>query len=416
MTEIAYFAHDLADPAVHRRVRFLKMGGATDIAVLGFRRGERAVSDVAGLVPVELARTHDRRLLHRVLATARALAGGGRWRAQLEGAEVVLARNLEMLLIAAVARRRFAPRARLVYECLDIHRLMLARGPIGAALRGLERALLAECGLLVVSAPDFVWRYFRPVHGARTPPVCLLENKVLSAEVPTLPAAGRPPVPNGPPPGPPWRIGWFGNLHCRRSLHLLAGLAARSGGAVQVVLRGRPQRGAMPDFDAVVAATPAMTFHGAYERPADLAAIYGDVHLVWAIDFHDAGGNSDWLLMNRLYEGGLHGVVPIGLASVATGRWLRRRGMGLLLEAGQPIEAALDAAMARLDAESYRAARAAVAARPLSDFVHDARDSAALIAALHGQIAALPPSLRMPDEEERPVVDPRGAAMRAVAS
>jgi succinoglycan biosynthesis protein ExoL len=89
MTGIAYFAHDLADPAVHRRVRFLQMGGATEIAVLGFRRGERAVSDVAGLVPVELARTHDRRLLHRVLATARALAGGGRWRAQLEGAEVV---------------------------------------------------------------------------------------------------------------------------------------------------------------------------------------------------------------------------------------------------------------------------------------------------------------------------------------
>ena len=400
MTGIAYFAHDLADPAVHRRVRFLQMGGATEIAVLGFRRGERAVADVAGLVPVELARTHDRRLLHRALATARALVAGGRWRAQLEGAEVVLARNLEMLLIAAVARRRFAPRARLVYECLDIHRLMLARGPAGAALRRLERALLAECDLLLLSSPDYDWRYFRPVHGARTPPICLLENKVLSTELPGLPAERRPALPDGPPPGPPWRIGWFGNLHCRRSLHLLAGLAARSGGAVQVVLRGRPQRGAMPDFDAVVAATPGMTFHGAYDRPADLAAIYGDVHLVWAIDFYDAGGNSDWLLMNRLYEGGLYGVVPIALASVATGRWLRRRGTGLLLEAGQPIEAALDAAMARLDAPSYLAARAAVVARPLSDFVHDARDSAALVAALHGQIAALPPSLRMPEEEE----------------
>jgi hypothetical protein len=399
MTGIAYFAHDLADPAVHRRVRFLQMGGATEIAVLGFRRGDRAVSDVAGLPPVELAQTHDRRLLHRALATARALAGGGRWRAQLEGAEVVLARNLEMLLIAAVARRRFAPRARLVYECLDIHRLMLARGPMSALLRRLEGALLAECDLLVVSAPDFVWRYFRPVHGDRTPPICLLENKVLSAELPDLPAEGRPAPPAGPPPGPPWRIGWFGNSHCQRSLHLLAGLAARSGGAVQVVLRGRPQRGAMPDFDAVVAATPGMTFHGPYDRPADLAAIYGDVHLVWAIDLYDAGGNSDWLLMNRLYEGGLYGVVPIALASVATGRWLRRRGMGLLLEAGQPIEAALDAALARLDAASYLAARAAVAVRPLSDFVHDAQDSAALIAALHDGGASLPPSLTLPEEE-----------------
>jgi len=399
MTGIAYFAHDLADPAVHRRVRFLQMGGATEIAVLGFRRGERAVADVAGLTPVELARTHDRRLLHRGLATARALVDGGRWRAQLEGAEVVLARNLEMLLIAAVARRRFAPQARLVYECLDIHRLMLARGPVGALLRRLERALLAECGLLVVSAPDFAWRYFRPVHGDRTPPICLLENQVLAVELPDLQAAGRPALPAGPPPGPPWRIGWFGNLHCRRSLHLLAGLAARSGGAVQVVLRGRPQRGAIPDFDAVVAATPGMTFHGPYERPADLAAIYGDVHLVWAIDLYDAGGNSDWLLMNRLYEGGLYGVVPIALSSVATGRWLRRRGIGLLLEADQPIETALDATVARLDAASYLLARAAVAARPVSDFVHDAEDSAAVIAALHDSGASLPPSLRLPEEE-----------------
>jgi succinoglycan biosynthesis protein ExoL len=408
MTGIAYFAHDLADPAVHRRVRFLQMGGATEIAVLGFRRGDRAVADVAGLTPVELARTHDRRLLHRVLATARALVDGGRWRAQLEGAEVVLARNLEMLLIAAVARRRFAPRASLVYECLDIHRLMLARGPAGALLRRLERTLLAECGLLVVSAPDFAWRYFRPVHGDRTPPICLLENKVLAVELPDLPAQRRPALPAGPPPGPPWRIGWFGNLHCRRSLHLLAGLAARSGGAVQVVLRGRPQRGAIPDFDAVVAATPGMTFHGPYERPADLAAIYGDVHLVWAIDLYDAGGNSDWLLMNRLYEGGLYGAVPIALASVATGRWLRRRGIGLLLEADQPIETALDATMARLDAASYLAARAAVDARPVSDFVHGPEDSAAVIAALHGRIASRPPSLRLPEGER--------ATMREMAS
>ena len=157
---------------------------------------------------------------------------------------------------------------------------------------------------------------------------------------------------------------------------------------MQVVLRGRPQRGAIPDFDAVVAATPGMTFHGPYERPADLAAIYGDVHLVWAIDLYDAGGNSDWLLMNRLYEGGLYGVVPIALASVATGRWLRRRGIGLLLEADQPIETALNATMARLDAASYLAARAAVAARPVSDFVHGPEDSAAVIAALQ----AAPPA------------------------
>ena len=42
----------------------------------------------------------------------------------------------------------------------------------------------------------------------------------------------------------------------------------------------------------------------------------GDVHFTWAIDFYEAGANSDWLLPNRLYEGGAHGAVPIALAGV----------------------------------------------------------------------------------------------------
>ena len=44
------------------------------------------------------------------------------------GADVVLARNLEMLIIASRARNLYAPRAALVYECLDIHRLLLSQG------------------------------------------------------------------------------------------------------------------------------------------------------------------------------------------------------------------------------------------------------------------------------------------------
>lgn len=372
--QIAYFVHDLSDAAVCRRVRMMQIGGTEEIALLGFRRSERSVAEMAGLVPTDLGRTYDRHLLHRALAVAGALVTLRRWRDRVEGATVFLARNLEMLLLAAAMRRRFAPGARLVYECLDIHRLMLSPGPAGAGLRAVERVLLRECSLLVVSAPDYIGRYFRPVH-ALLPPVYLLENKVLSEELP----AGR----DKPPPAPPWRIGWFGNLRCRRSLHLLAGLAARSAGSVEVVLRGRPQYEVMPDFDAVVARTPGMAFLGPYDRHADLPAIYADVHFAWAIDLYDARQNSDWLLMNRLYEGGLHGAVPIALRSVATGRWLANRGIGLLLDV--PVEASLAGALAGMDTDRYLAATAAVAARPVSDFIHDERDSAALVATFCGR-------------------------------
>ena len=41
-------------------------------------------------------------------------------------ANVILARNLEMLVLAIRARKRYAPQARVVYECLDIHRMLLS--------------------------------------------------------------------------------------------------------------------------------------------------------------------------------------------------------------------------------------------------------------------------------------------------
>ena len=43
----------------------------------------------------------------------------------LGGCQLVLARNLEMLFLASAARRRYAADAALVFECLDIHRLLL---------------------------------------------------------------------------------------------------------------------------------------------------------------------------------------------------------------------------------------------------------------------------------------------------
>ena len=102
-------------------------------------------------------------------------------------------------------------------------------------------------------------------------------------------------------------------------------------GSVEIVIRGRVATSVLPDFDAVVAATPGLSFGGPYDRARDLPALYGDVHFAWAIDFFEAGSNSDWLLPNRLYEAGLFGAVPIACRDVATGAWLAERGLGVLL-------------------------------------------------------------------------------------
>ena len=54
--KIAYFAHDLADPAVHRRVRMLKVGGAS-VMPIGFRRGAEPITAIDGVPTIEIGRT-----------------------------------------------------------------------------------------------------------------------------------------------------------------------------------------------------------------------------------------------------------------------------------------------------------------------------------------------------------------------
>lgn len=161
--KIAYFVHDLTDPAVHRRVQMLKAGGVA-ITPIGFRRGQKAPDTIQGMAAVELGRTTDGRLTRRMLSVAGALAKTKSVAAHVRGSDVILARNLEMLVLGALARRLHAPCATLVYESLDIHRLLLSRYPLGGILRFIESTLWREVDLLLTSSPAFVRNYFLPRH------------------------------------------------------------------------------------------------------------------------------------------------------------------------------------------------------------------------------------------------------------
>ncbi len=383
---LLYLVHDLDDAAVRRRCRFLREGGA-HVSVVGFRRQEgRSGAPAEGR---EIGRTWNGRLLRRIATAVRAASVSGDWHREAEEADVVVARSLEMLLVAVAVRRRRGTGTPIVYECLDIHRLMTRADPVGRGLRWLERRLLASCSLLVVSSPRFVEAYFLR-HHPRLGRWALLENKLLSGEF--TPATASPAAAGGPgaaPAGPPWRIGWFGIIRCRRSLELLAALVHGAGGAVEVEIRGRPARDVMTDFDALVAATPGLSFGGAYDRATDLAAMYGRVHFTWAIDFYEDGLNSSWLLPNRLYEGSAFGSVPLALRAVETGRWLDRHGCGLLLD--PPLEQALPALFAGMTAAAYEEARQRVARLDPGLLVETPASASAFVARL-GQLRASAPA------------------------
>ncbi len=362
---IGYLVHDLGDAAVARRIRMFRSAGLA-VTLAGFARSAPPAM-VEGIAADCLGRTYDGRLINRLIAVAKALPGAA---AAVRGTEVLVARNLEMLILAVAAKRG----RRIVYECLDIHRTLTGGGRAARLVQRLERGLLRHVDAILTSSPRFVTEHFAAV-GFPAERTFVFENKVLAiGDLRPLPPAPRVP-------GAPWKIGWFGMLRCRRSLALLAGIAAESQGRITVVIAGRPSPAEFPDFAAEVDAATGVRFVGAY-RPDELAALYGAVDFAWAIDFFEEGENSTWLLPNRLYEASAYGVVPIALARVETGAWLLRHQAGLIVDDAAPGVAARLAALTDRD---YRALRDAVLAIADADLVADAAECAALGRAVTGR-------------------------------
>lgn len=375
MLHVLYLVHDVSDPAVRRRIIMLRAGGAR-VTLAGFRRTTNAVPDVEGLQPVDLGATRDGRFGQRMAAVAKAALSIGSKLGAMPKPDLIIARNLEMLALARRAKAAFRG-VPIVYECLDIHRLVLRNDMLGRALRTAERYLARDVKLLVTSSPAFIANYFKPF-GQVAAPVELVENKYFE----TAPVSTDDRLKAESPVAPPWRIGWFGALRCRRSLELLADFTRRQGGRFEVVLRGRPALSEFPDFHAFVEAEPYLSFRGPYRNPEDMAAIYGEVHFSWAIDFFEEGQNSEWLLPNRLYEGCRFGAVPISMGNTETGRFLNQQDIGILLSDATPQT--LETALGRMNQERFGKAKARVLARNPRTWSYDHSDCRAFVDRLRG--------------------------------
>src|SRR5262249_25684669 len=195
----------------------LLAGGAAVTGIGVQRRSCPGAPGSEGIVSVNLGRSTDGMLLRRGLSVAGTLARLGDVAEHVRGANVILARNLEMLALAIRARKLHAPTAAVVYECLDIHRMLLSKRLEGRLLRSFETRLWREVNLLLTSSPAFVHNYFVP-RGFRSP-IRAFEKKVLRLDKLHEPDLKKQLW------RPHWRIGWFGIIRCRRSLEILCALA-----------------------------------------------------------------------------------------------------------------------------------------------------------------------------------------------
>jgi succinoglycan biosynthesis protein ExoL len=356
----------------------LQVGGAA-VTVAGFRRTPEPVANVAGCPAVDFGRTYNERFTQRIFSVARTVAFSARHRALFANADIILSRNLEMLAIAARGRSLCRPAPALVYECLDIHRLLLRRDFIGSGLRKLEGYLARQASALLTSSPAFVSGYFDTLSSIRLP-ARLVENKMLET---TEAAATGPDAPPRPP-GPPWIIGWFGMIRCSKSLDILINLAKQNEGKVEIVIRGRPDLNQFDNFHKTVSEAHGVKFLGPYRNPEDLPAMYHGVHFNWAIDMFEEGLNSSWLLPNRLYEGGAFASVPMTLETVEAGRFVKPLNLGITLK--EPLDQSLANFFTDLTPARYCALENTARSIPRSTWISDKRDCETLVAYLHSRV------------------------------
>lgn len=384
-TRIAYFVHHAEDPAYRRRISMFQAGGAS-VEAFGFSRDRPTPHAIAGARFHPLGTTQAANFVGRVKSVLLAAMGSGAWRAAAAQADVIVARNLECLALAVLAGRWAAPGTPIHYEVLDIHRLMPRQDVVGRTLRAVEAWLMRRCDGLLISSPAFETHYFRRFH-RHVPPTVLVENKVFPAPTSDGPVATGFRASSAA--SSRLRLGWFGVLRCRKSLLMLRELVRRHPGQFEVTIRGQIAETAIPDFHDLIRDEPDLRFLGPYRNPDDLAAMYGAVDLVWAIDFFEEGQNSVWLLPNRLYEGCLFGAVPLALAGTETANWLQSRQLGIV--AGAWSVDVLSEALLGLSVAQRAELRAAVQARLPTDFACDAASCRALVARLC-ESAALPAS------------------------
>ena len=172
VTHVAFFGHNAYDAAVRRRA----IGFAQDgLEVTGFmmrREGEGALL----WRNVDLGRTFDGNYLQRLKSIWTGARIAARHRTELAKADVIYARNLDMVMCAFLARRLAGLKAPVIYECLDIHHLLTRTDLAGSLMRWWEGRLLKGCAAVVISSPGFERDYFQVRHPGKASLV-LVENR-----------------------------------------------------------------------------------------------------------------------------------------------------------------------------------------------------------------------------------------------
>ncbi len=383
---LAFFAPDVTEISTIKRVAAFHDNGMRPLT-LGFRR-TRCNRDFQPSWPyVSLGHTRDGRHWQRAWALLAAIPTLLGIRGKLKNVPIFYARNLDLLLLALLARRLFNPHAVVAYEVLDIQPAFLGTSWKAAALRWIERQCLRRVALLVLSSPGFLRHYYRGRQGYAGH-WFLQENKLHRSALAFLPTASARVVAREP--EGRWVVGYFGLIRGEATIRLVQRLADRLRDKVLFRFRGVFTTVEEGHFRAIFREHANVVYEGEYAHPQDLGAIYAGVDLAWAIDLEDVQHNSRWLLPNRFYEAGICGVPCLAAAGFELGAMIDRLGVGWSFE--EPLEDTLVGFFERLGRPDYETRCRRLAALPRSSFVAG-EDTSALCGLLKSAAGEISPAI-----------------------
>ena len=345
----------LTAPRIAKRVAMLQEAGF-DPRMAGFERPQH-LGRPPNCPVVSLGEMPDGRYASRALRLARAAPKA---RALIRESDLVYAFNSDSALLALIAGAGL--RRPLVMETSDLMPPQVAGGMRGRAARMLDRRIARGCKLLTLTSHGYV-HYFRDRLHVETPRL-VIENKAEAWFAESV--RGRPPRLDDDAPfaGRPLRIGWFGALRDEWSLQVLDALTRAAPERFSAVLAGTPI--GLEKFAERTAANPNIAYHGAYDHPQRLPALYDDVDLVMACRSPEPPDGLSQT--NRYYDACLFRKPLIVRAGSEDGENVRRRDIGLALTASGVEEAADEIrAVSDADWERWRRNIAALPAEVYAD-------------------------------------------------
>ena len=375
---LIFFTPDITETNTVKRVQEFVDNGIAPV-LFGFRRGRYNARYRPDCPYVVLGATHDARYWHRLRALVGAVPRLLANRRQLRTAAAFYARNIDQLALALLARRLFNPTVPVGYEVLDIQPPFVSRRWRAAVLRWFERWCLRRIRVLVVSSPAFYRNFYVP-RQAYAGEWFVLENKLHRSALTHRPAPVATPAP-WPAGDYRWTVGYFGLIRGEETFALMLRLARRLRHRVLFRFGGIFTTVRETHFRAALDRQPNMAYDGEYANPEGLAALYGGVDFVWALDLENTADNSRWLLPNRFYEAGLFGVPCLAVRGFEFGNMLERTRIGWTF--ADPLEESLVNFFETLTAADYLQKRHRLTALPHSTFVAD-EDAAALCRILTG--------------------------------